>query len=171
MSASFDEAREQFKTLKRVNGLVLPSKDIATWPRRTVRLRHGGTIALGPEQAVAPTQTPLSEDEVAFLKRCVNRWVNGVLWLNPSALSSLKGFELAWKQTESQVMAQSAGLIEIGRPYWIDITDCSWNPANVWLKTESPKAPFTRERQTGTIGYPAMLIYEAKTIKWIHRSA
>ncbi|KAK7934644.1 P-loop containing nucleoside triphosphate hydrolase [Apiospora marii] len=88
----------------------------------------------------------------------------------PSTLSSLASFEIACKQTESQVMAQSAGLIEIGesgRPWDF----YRWDPAYVWLKVESSTIPVTRKLQTDSVEYPATLKYEAKAIKWVHRSA
>lgn len=90
----------------------------------------------------------------------------------PSALSSLESFEIACQQTESQVLAQGAGLMEIGTSWagrYFDEDD--WEPEQAWLKAKDPKAPFTRERQTDVVKYPATLIYEAKAVKWVHRSA
>ncbi|KAK8063269.1 hypothetical protein PG996_007921 [Apiospora saccharicola] len=92
----------------------------------------------------------------------------------PSALSSLESFGIACKQTESQVIAQSAGLIEIGgspRFYAEQYYEDSWNHADVWLKAECSTSPLKRERQTDPVQYPTTLIYEAKSVQWVHRSA
>ncbi|KAK7995800.1 hypothetical protein PG991_015267 [Apiospora marii] len=90
----------------------------------------------------------------------------------PSTLSSLASFEIACKRTESQIMAQSAGLIEIGESsLHEDFCESSWDPSDVWLKAGSSTLPVTRRRQTHSVEYPATLMYEAKPIRWIHRSA
>ncbi|KAK7964386.1 hypothetical protein PG988_011360 [Apiospora saccharicola] len=92
----------------------------------------------------------------------------------PNALSSLESFGIACKQTESQVIAQSAGLIEIGESrssYTQRFYEGSWNHADVWLRAECSTAPLKRERQTKPVQYPATLVYENRTVKWVHRSA
>ncbi|KAK6836868.1 hypothetical protein PG987_007363 [Apiospora arundinis] len=88
----------------------------------------------------------------------------------PHTVSHLMDFELACKQTETQVIAQSAGLLEIKDHCFYDFEERYWNPTQVWLRSESTTS-IVRERQTCTVEYPATLKYENKIIDWVHRSA
>ncbi|KAK8859145.1 hypothetical protein PGQ11_009879 [Apiospora arundinis] len=88
----------------------------------------------------------------------------------PYTVSHLTDFEMACKQTETQVIAQSAGLLEIKDGGFDDFAEEYWNPTQVWLTSESATS-IVRERQTFTVRYPATLKYENRIIDWVHRSA
>ncbi|KAK8112534.1 hypothetical protein PG984_013060 [Apiospora sp. TS-2023a] len=106
----------------------------------------------------------------------------------PDSLQSMTLFEVACKQTESQVSAQSLGLLEIHElagerdgPSGIrsdygtkdrgDVLDeAKWSSEHVWLRVKNPTT-FPRERQTCTVEYPKILKYEQRRIAWMHRCA
>ncbi|KAK7993321.1 CRAL-TRIO domain-containing protein [Apiospora arundinis] len=88
----------------------------------------------------------------------------------PYTVSHLTDFEMACKQTETQVIAQSAGLLEIKDGGFNDFAEEYWNSTQVWLTSESATS-IVRERQTCTVEYPATLKYENRIIDWVHRSA
>ncbi|KAK7959860.1 uncharacterized protein PG986_004714 [Apiospora aurea] len=93
----------------------------------------------------------------------------------PWALSSPKAFEAACETIESQILAQSAGLLEIQESTNVfSDGDCfhrdGWNPEDVWLVDGDPEQ-CTRERQTGAVAYPKVLTYERRHVTWVHRSA
>lgn len=94
----------------------------------------------------------------------------------PNALRSMDSFEEACEKTESQVRAQSMGLLEILQlpenriQTYAILRQEEWDPEHVWLRVENSTS-FTRERQTCAVEYPKVLKYESRKIAWVHRSA
>ncbi|KAK8030151.1 hypothetical protein PG993_011442 [Apiospora rasikravindrae] len=93
----------------------------------------------------------------------------------PRALYSSKAFESACEAIESQVLAQSAGLLEIHESTNVFsdgdfFHQDGWDPEEVWLRVEDP-VQYTRARQTGAVAYPKALTYERRHVTWVHRSA
>ena len=81
------------------------------------------------------------------------------------------------KITETRITTRSAGLLEVGNDYFhVNTHKTNWGCASLKYVSDHPNfelTPKTRDRRRCPKGepFPAMLEFEGRRIKWIHRSA
>ncbi|KAH8194734.1 hypothetical protein TruAng_011092 [Truncatella angustata] len=85
------------------------------------------------------------------------------------------------KQTETQVVARSAGLLEFRTTHTAEFSYESWKYGCDWFISTTASqpdismrnlfSPCSRIMYTEPVPYPRVLSYETKTLQWVHRSA
>jgi hypothetical protein len=90
-------------------------------------------------------------------------------------ITSYKRFADVCRQTENQILAQSAGLLEVHSVEYDTISEELWLSASARFFSPALARGFSedrrRERALASEKYPEMLGYEGLAVEWVHRSA